>query len=185
MHVIRDPRGVVFSRSRIHIPKILLVNSIYEYCTQSTEDLKYLRRLLLQDERLVHQAYHIVRDEDLALDIQNQMELLYRFLRVPPDDALLRWANRVYSASQPSANNSHKRVKLFGTDRNDPAYTATAWRSTIPFTLVKSIQNNCKEFMSIAGYVPALNKAQLRNRSLPTMHKVFPFFQIKQNMEIA
>ena len=64
MHVIRDPRGVIFSRSPIHssedIAGQLHIRS-QEYCTQSAEDLKYIRRLLLQDERLVHQAYHIVR----------------------------------------------------------------------------------------------------------------------------
>ena len=190
MHVFRDPRGFIFSRYHIHKSEDI-VGQLHirsqEYCAQSAEDLKYIRRLLLQDERLVRQAYHTVRYEDLALDIQNQMDLLYRFLRVPPDDALLRLVNRVYSASRPSANKSHKRerVRLFGTYRNDPSYTATAWTSTIPFTLVKSMQNNCKEFMSMAGYVPVLNEDQLRSRSSPIMYKVFPFFQIKQNMEMA
>ena len=165
IHVVRDPRGVIYSRLGLESQG----GKIEEYCQQAVDDISYIRHQMSLDERLLRHLYHIVRYEDMARETRHEMDELYKFLGMPPDPNLLDWVDMVEkNAGTNSSENANKGYE-FGTNRLDPAYTAVAWRKSISFQTVGAVQSSCREFMELAGYLPFTSTNDLRNFSLPVL----------------
>ena len=172
VHVVRDPRGVAHSRWKLHRHHEYegqLDHRSQEYCQQAVDDINYMRRQMSLDERLVRHLYHIVRYEDMARETRREMDKLYKFLGMPPDDNLLHWVDTIEKNAGTSSSKNANKGYEFGTDRADPAYTAVAWRKSMSFQTVGVVQENCREFMEIAGYLPFTKTNDLRNFSLPVL----------------
>ena len=177
VHVVRDPRGIMSSRLKIHGHHHYwgqIASRSMEYCHGGAEDIKYIQRQFVIDKALVQRLYYFVRYEDLAADPKGEMTRLYAFLNIKPDRRLREWVQSVARASGENlGTDTIKESKpksqqyMFGTQRSNPKETSTAWRYSLNINDTQVVQHMCKEFMEMAGYLNVENESALRNSDVP------------------
>ena len=158
VHTVRDPRGTIDSLHGIGECKGMerMVNCSRDYCQRILSDLDFIHRLrdIYGDQIL--QLYLLVRYEDFAIEAVHNMEKLYQFLGVKPDNHTLKWARRNTAKSIVSGAGSHKRStsQAYTTYRSNPAATSQAWRTRINWETVKFIQQNdaCRKVLDLLHY---------------------------------
>lgn len=163
VHVVRDPRGLTHSRMKLHKAHThfgQVDEASREYCEGAVEDIRYIQRQVAIDEAAVKQRYHVIRYEDLAWEPEQQMEELYNFLQITPDDSLKTWVRQTTNASESGATNNKGYV--YGTNRANPAYTSIAWHKTMKYSDVETVQKNCANFMDVFGYTSLFSEEELR-----------------------
>lgn len=180
LHLVRDPRAVVFSahfgggwRDQTEQGS---GESAAESAANNTASVAavaaYARTLCRKLARNMHYTltaptwlagtYSLLRYEDLASSPQHITELVYRFASVPLAQQVRAWVDRL-SFDQASA---HARP---GQAVYDRAYahaqnlsSAHAWRAQMPIELVRVVEAECADAMQLLGYKQVDSEKQLR-----------------------
>ena len=145
MYLVRDPRGIVNSRSSINETSIQANSSIAKeaqaLCDRMSRDFEEYERLI---EKYPGSIYFI-RYEDIAESPLERAQDIYSFVRSSGlsesvEDFLRRNVN------------SHDDGKNFGTHRQNSKKTAYKWREKLSADRIESIKEHCKEIIEKLGY---------------------------------
>jgi hypothetical protein len=80
IHLVRDPRGIMASRSGLSWGKVnSACNNVSRLCTELKEDLELIEGLL---SRFPNQHY-LMKFEDLSVHVEVETNKLFRFLKMP------------------------------------------------------------------------------------------------------
>ena len=164
IHLLRDPRGTLASRSKEHSDgakvltpgKSLNHNAAY-ICRRMRNNFKFVR----QNSVFMKDRYMRVRYEDIASDPEGWTRTLYRFAGmgdVPVD--VFNWIQQ--NTRQSTREDAQD---TYSTHRNSSA-TAQAWRHHIDFPVVNEIQRYCDDVLSEAGYVKVKVESDLSKADL-------------------
>ena len=165
IQLVRDPRGIFMSR--------LEANGTYDiqrmnlYCKTRLADLIYVRKQYEKANVNFTNNYYLLRYEDLALRPLQQMEKLYEFVDIIPDEWVLNWIskqqNRTMTKISTSRNDQSVTEHIFGTDRENPTFTAQSWRLQIQWPDVEFIQNACAPLLHLLRYKVFQNQSMQKN----------------------
>lgn len=187
--LVRDPRGVISSRNVLgrDVPK--WEGDTYDqadvYCQDWLTDLAYMRARRQKDPEGTDSSFYFVRYEDLASKPMEQMERLYNFLGVTPDESLRTYVQSLQIKATGVAshveqtelrhNVSQSAIKyktLSAVAKDNSTSRSQHWRDDLILSQVRAIQAACKSYMTEFGYVPVKTAAQLadKNRMLLTSY---------------
>ena len=138
IYLVRDPRGLIPSRSRLHLDKGIEFNtSAYtqKLCRNYERNLKYLEKLNFEGNLYIRSKVIVIRYEDFAYAPTEMTTKLYAFL------------NRNVSKEV------HSYIKNYtnGPTKNSRAI-ADAWRQRSHFEKVEYIQEKCGKVHEMLGY---------------------------------
>jgi len=155
--LVRDVRGMMASRNAIHrhMTNSVMTSEAEDACTKYVNDLKFIRELNSDYPELQIDKYiYAVRYEDMARNATFGLHKLYQFLGVEPSESLVDWAAGMDKQTEENGTEKtqYDKSNKYSTRRNNPGYTAEAWREKYDFQKVKMIQNVCEEFFNIFGY---------------------------------
>ena len=144
LHIIRDPRGTMMSRKKIHLlAKSLSGNMGREgraLCRQMVEDYYERKRI----EKIYPKSFLEVRYEDLTIDLTGTLEKLLSFMSMESNEKLVEQMNKMmYSGKSGSG---------FSQVRSNATLVASAWRSKIPKDLKSSMDKDCQEVFKVYNY---------------------------------
>ncbi|CAK8671748.1 unnamed protein product [Clavelina lepadiformis] len=158
IHLIRDPRGIESSRSKIH----------QEWKFESDAESS-CRRLLhngqlglanTKESKWLRDKYLRVRYEDLSLHPLEEAERIYKFANLEFLPEMKNWI-----AQNTHGLSSKKKFNPYSTKR-DSASTMEAWRKHLKFPVVRTVQNVCKNMMDFFGYKTVDSLKELLNFDL-------------------
>lgn len=151
IQLIRDPRGMF----RSWFPK--LNNNDEEALKKLKRNVSSTCKQLLMNfydgERLRQirpDRYMLLRYEDLAANPVEVVKAMYSFSGTELHNNVLRWIH--FNTGQSEQLNAKKVQRRFGTFRTDSRSTATKWKSDLPYSAIRIIEDNCREFILNAGY---------------------------------
>ena len=122
-----------------------------DYCKATYENVKFLR----QYGKEISDKIHFVRFEDVASEPVRRAGELYSFMGLPVTDSLNKWLIN-------TTTYTGEKLSPFRTERNAKLVIGS-WRRTLSYELVKMIQEDCWNAMSISGYKLATSEEELRN----------------------
>nr|XP_046250886.1 carbohydrate sulfotransferase 6 [Scatophagus argus] len=160
IHLVRDPRAVVRSRERsanafVNDDAILLdykkipaaevqYQVIQEICRSH---VRINERAILKPPPFLKGRYKMVRYEDLVRNPLEEIKSIYEFVGLQMTSKLGEW---IYKVTHGKGRGS--RVEAFEITSRDAADVSQAWRTTLPYSKVKRIQDVCRGAMSLLGY---------------------------------
>ena len=167
VHTVRDPRGNVDSLNHIGACKgrEKTKNCSRNYCQMILQDLDFIRQLLVNHGDHIRQLYTLIRYEDFAIEAVENMQKLYQFLGVKPDEFTIKWAkeNKDKSNIQNTRSQRPSGDLTYSTTRSNPAATSQAWRLRMTLEMVQHIQQEeaCRKVMSFLNYRMYENKSSM------------------------
>ena len=165
VHLLRDPRGVIHSRQKIKTVSGNLSAQARIYCDEAIRDLNYVREQFKSKNEHFMRNYYLMRYEDAAAAPLRTMKSLYAFLGIPVDERLHKWVEeqdkKLENEAKGKEGNKGLLRYVYGTQRQNPAFTAEAWRLTMPWTKVEEIQRVCEGFLKGYGYTSFHNQSSL------------------------
>ena len=163
LHLVRDPRGVINSRSRLREPNYDLIrrkgkgaDEVQDLCDHMERNLKY------QDTEWLRERYKIIRYEDAAEQPLKVASEIYHFLGLELPLSVNNWLQ---------VNTNHSAGTAFSITR-DSKKAAHAWRSQIDYRKVTDIQKKCPYPMAFMGYLPLNKIFDLRNLKIRTLGNI-------------
>ncbi|XP_023253192.1 carbohydrate sulfotransferase 6-like [Seriola lalandi dorsalis] len=160
IHLVRDPRAVLRSREQsVHAfvyddPTVLEQRNIpadevqYEVMQEICRShVRINERAVLKPPPFLKGRYKMVRYEDVARDPLEEITAMYEFAGLEATSQLEEWIYRVTHGKGKGA----KRDAFKITSRN-ATDVSQAWRTMLPHSKVKRIQEVCKGAMSLLGY---------------------------------
>ncbi|XP_052798278.1 carbohydrate sulfotransferase 5-like [Mya arenaria] len=167
VHLVRDPRAMFLSQSNYKLIKDNNKTSQFErLCSRMRDDIYFTRQLLEVGNKNVK----LVRYEDIAFNPIEMTKELYTFIGEPLTKGLLR-----YVAQSTSLN--LKDGCAFCTRRGNSTLTASKWRSTIHPSLLKLVDEHCKDLLQPLGYHFTEDINYLRDTSLPIFQEHIPLLE--------
>ena len=159
LHLIRDPRAVLFSRAAVGWERETLQAA--RLCRQMLRDLALAQ--VLPPERNT-----LVRYEDLAENTEETVERLYARLG-------LRWTEEMRRAARSHTEASPlEELKAGGTYRS-ASFSPETWKQKLSVREVLAIEGECREMMQKADYkMINLEIYESKNKMLPEI--TFPEF---------
>ncbi|XP_068134427.1 carbohydrate sulfotransferase 1-like [Hyperolius riggenbachi] len=169
IHLVRDPRAVLFSRIYTFVDQY----RAYQIWNSSGRkphnlDLSFIQNICTDYSNSVETAfskpswlrgkYMLVRYEDLARDPVRKANEIYNFVGLEWKENLTAWIEENTNAVVPS------NVNKYTTNRNS-SKTTDNWRLRLNFNIVKSVQELCRTTLSQLGYQVVDSIPQLRNLS--------------------
>lgn len=160
VHLVRDPRAVM--RSREESSKAFTSDNaiVLEQRNIPTAELQYqvmqeiCRSHVRINERAIQKPppflqgrYKIVRYEDLARNPLEEINSIYDFVGLDMTPALEEWIYRVTHGKGKGT-----RKEAFKITSRNAADVSQAWRSMLPHSKVKQVQDVCRGAMSLLGY---------------------------------
>ena len=144
IHLLRDPRGILFSR--LHRPHMIssmwkpdVEQDAKKLCQRIHDDVRH--RKYLQEK--YPNNFLVMKYEDLAVNPNYEMKRVYDFIDMPVLVNVRRWY----------AENMHSKYGDIGiTERADSNKTANKWKSKISNKLKALMQNECKELLEELDY---------------------------------
>ncbi|XP_068243969.1 carbohydrate sulfotransferase 5-like [Palaemon carinicauda] len=166
INLVRDPRGVMSSRSRMPWCKGPTCKDIPAVCQAANQDAQSAKEYRAKFPK----NFLIVRYEDLALHPYKVTREIFEFLNLPlvTDLAVFIEDHTSQQAQKTESGDSYTYAALFSTYRNSSA-AATLWRKTISFGKVKEIQDHCGLAMRYFGYRTFLTAKDLNNTAIPVI----------------
>lgn len=167
IHLIRDPRGIMFSRYRGRF-----VND-----TNSRMSAKSLCNRMLMD--IMRSYYlklkfpHKIKTQLYEYLAENPLESMYDLHNFTDTKVLHSMKSYVYNHTMAGQTNR----KYYNTVRGNSAVTSITWRMRMKWEAVQVIDSECKELYDHVGFIPFSNKAQLTNLSFKTRKKESPLFE--------
>lgn len=141
IHLVRDPRGGLWSRERAREMQGPLGMEANARCLEMQKD--YYTRLKL--EEMFPESYMQIKYEDFAEYPERNAKLIYNFLgfQYPKNVDLWLFANTKIGK---------KNDGTFGTSRSNSNATAHAWIKKIPYHFATEIDSVCSDVYPVFGY---------------------------------
>ncbi|XP_018410886.1 PREDICTED: carbohydrate sulfotransferase 5-like [Nanorana parkeri] len=173
LHLVRDPRAVAKSR-RQTLTSLAVDNGIV-LNTKGTKnsDARFLvlRKICQSHANMYKMAiddppeflkgrYMMVRYEDLVRDPLREVQEMYKFANLGMTDKLGDWIHNITHGQGPP-----KRNEAFEITPRDALNVSQAWRSVLPFQIVRQIQGVCKDAMNTFRYQFMKSETQQRDLS--------------------
>ena len=150
VHLVRDPRGVVYSRVKLGWMKKNFNSPEFRKSVQSVFDpiLQNIRLGLFSCPSWLRDRFKVVRYEDLVANMVNVTRDLYNF-------AGLGWSSNVDKWISTLANNS-KHGRTYSLLRN-ASISMNSWRHA-PKPLIEAVEDVCADLMDLLGYEKTIIK---------------------------
>lgn len=100
-----------------------------------------------------------MRYEDLALNPEEKVKEIYRFLGLDLHQKVLTWIALNTNGTVPSSSDWNYK---YSTTRDSKA-TAQSWRVHLNFDIVKTVQSLCNRTLALLGYKLVQSVDELRN----------------------
>lgn len=170
IHLVRDPRAILASRMTAFAdqfrawkiwnatdrqPRYVDLTQI----TRTCRDMEYSVETGVQRPIWLRGRYLLVRYEDLALNPEDKVKEIYRFLGLDIDNRVLTWISQNTNAT---ASSSAEWNYKYSTSRDSKA-AAHSWRLRLGFDIVKTVQSLCNTTFALLGYKLVQSEAELRN----------------------
>lgn len=167
IHLIRDPRGIIYSRSKGRV-----VNG-----SNIEASAKSMCNRILMD---VMRSYHLKSKYPGRMKTQ-----LYEYLAENPLDSaydLHRFTNTTVPPSMKGYVYNHtmsgsKKRGYYNTARENSTITSLSWRMRMKWEDVRVVDRQCQELYDHVGFIPFSDKSQLTNLSFKTRKKESPLFE--------
>ncbi|XP_060566735.1 carbohydrate sulfotransferase 1-like isoform X2 [Ruditapes philippinarum] len=152
IHLVRDPRGIINSRVKVHALKpSIYEENINELCDALKEDLKYSKRILQHyPDRL-----KVVHYEDMA---EHPMETAKSLI----DFAGLQFTKHMQDFLLKQTHSARDSCP-YCTQRRDSNATAHKWRTQLDLKNASYIYDKCRYSSGVLGYLPLSTVSSLRN----------------------
>ncbi|CAL8357634.1 unnamed protein product [Lota lota] len=158
VHLVRDPRAVVFSREHT-ASAFRMDNSItldHAKVPEQQEQLAVIQEVCRSHVRIHEKAtqkppdflrgrYKMVRYEDIVLNTLEEVNNLYKFVGLEMTTQVGEWIYKV-------THGKDSRRGTFQIISQNATYLSQAWRATLDHVKVGRIQELCKGAMSLLGY---------------------------------
>ncbi len=153
IHIVRDPRGTITSRLRLHVgedgiqnafmndPK--LIQSVATLCHSLFYDHMYIERL--HNEQFIKENYMFLRYEDLATNPEGQVKRISEFLHLDMTKSFEMWERM-------TKIKSNQQGDTYSTHRINSQATALRWKDVLPHTVVFAIEKVCAHSILKLGY---------------------------------
>ena len=171
--LVRDPRAVFNSRGSALVSNWCTGDdcaSPANECRELLDDVKTGQKL----NSLFPSRITLLRFEDLSLNPDNVVSKLLSFLGLPLTPRIEKF---IQTHTVSDSESSHRqRSDPYGTSKNSSA-VAFAWKSSMSFSKISSIQSVCQKPMQILGYKTFDNGDDLKYSDLPlfkTPHEIWP-----------
>lgn len=165
VHLVRDPRAVLLSRSRMgfaNFSNLQLEASLL--CERLWEDLDNAPA----PGDSLKARYLLVRYEDIAAVPLNHTYHLYRFMGLQPSPEMVEGVRRMMATAKKT-----KRCPTCPSTPLNSTEVAQAWRQTLTFEQVRIISKECADVMRRLGYRENFeNEKQLRDVSMSAVRPV-------------
>ena len=164
IHLVRDPRAVELSRSRLKkFPKDR------QHCEDLTNNLRYWQK----PPDWLKSRHMLLRYEDLANDPLLITQQIYHFIGSEVPEEVKLWLQM---------NTNQPRHRGFWRSRVSRTI-AQAWRETIDYPLCTDIQRMCNFPLKLLGYRSVSSIDDLRNLKVPILTKFD--YPLKPNVTVA
>ncbi|XP_077423186.1 carbohydrate sulfotransferase 6 [Vanacampus margaritifer] len=161
IHLVRDPRAVVRSReqsAKAFVSDNAIVLEQQRNMPAAEVQYQVLQEICRSHVRISERAlkkpppflkgrYKMVRYEDVARNPLQEISAMYDFVDLDMTNQLEEW---IYKLTHGKGKGSLK--EAFEITSRNAADVSQAWRTTLPFSKVKRIQEVCKGAMSLLGY---------------------------------
>ncbi|KAM7414073.1 hypothetical protein PAMA_019068 [Pampus argenteus] len=160
IHLIRDPRAVVRSREESAKAFVNDNAAVLEQRSIPASEVQYQvmqeicrshvrinERAILKPPPFLKGRYKMVRYEDVVRNPIKEITAMYDFVSLTMTRPLEEW---IYSATHGKGKGTIK--EAFKTTSRNAADVSQAWRTALPYSKVKRIQEVCKGAMSLLGY---------------------------------
>ena len=143
VHLVRDPRAVIYSRVKLgwikdhRSPRFS--RNVHRMCDPT---LKNVRLGLLSPPPWLKNRFKVIRYEDLALNILNVTQELYKFAGFDWSTSIDEWISTL-------AKNT-KKGAAYSLYRN-ASISIGYWRNA-PEPFIRAVENNCGDLMNFLGY---------------------------------
>ena len=144
VHLVRDPRGVVYSRVKLGWIKKNFNSPEFRKSVQNIFDpiLQNIQLGLFSCPPWLRERFKVVRYEDLVANMVNVTRDLYKF-------AGLDWSSNVDKWISTLANNS-QHGRAYSLLRN-ASISMNSWRHA-PKPLIEAVEDVCTDLMDLLGY---------------------------------
>ncbi|XP_033988082.1 carbohydrate sulfotransferase 6 [Trematomus bernacchii] len=160
IHLVRDPRAVVRSKEasanafvydnsvvleqRNVPPAEVQYQAMQEICRSH---VRIHERAILKAPPFLKGRYKMVRYEDVARNPLDEINAMYEFVGLEMTEQLQEW---IFKVTHGKGKGSKK--DAFEISSRNAADVSQAWRTALPHSKVKRIQEVCKGAMSLLGY---------------------------------
>ncbi|XP_026220942.1 carbohydrate sulfotransferase 6-like [Anabas testudineus] len=160
IHLVRDPRAVLRSREEsakaFRIDNAVVLDQrnvpagevqyqvLQEICRSH---MRINERAILKPPPFLKGRYKMVRYEDMAHDPLGEIFSMYEFVGLEMTRQMEDW---IYNKTHGKGKGSKK--EAFKITSRNAVEVSQAWRTMLPYSKVKRIQEVCKEAMSLLGY---------------------------------
>ncbi|XP_072044460.1 carbohydrate sulfotransferase 1-like [Amphiura filiformis] len=169
IHLVRDPRGVMQSRTKLAEVNADLrrrkgprADEITDLCQHMERNLQYLNKDWLKGR------YKIIRYEDIAEQPLKVASEIYKFVGLKLPMRVKTWLHAHCHTERTSDGHA------FSHSRNSKE-TAHAWRKNIGYYKMIHIQTRCRKAMDMLGYAPILSYFDLGNFKIKTTKNLSQF----------
>lgn len=158
IHQIRDPRGMLLSRSSLgEFPWSTVDSGSKAACDEIVANLNSSERL----HHLYPNRIKTILYEKIAEMPLEALKEIYNFSNITVDKTTDQWLK--------NATMSGKEVKCtYCSTKANSTITAYKWRQTLQFRFVWIIDRNCKSLYDKLGYKPIYHISDLRNVAINT-----------------
>ena len=153
VHLVRDPRAIVFTHFVTNYNTSLQNTSIKEYsknlCAKMLRNIKYA----ITAPSWLQGKYTLLRYEDLGTNPHQITELVYKFVGVPVAPQVRMWLDKLaYSTTrspQISSSSSGSVEDFYAKNLTNSVHN---WRIQMQYKAVRVIETECYEVMNLLGY---------------------------------
>ena len=144
IHLVRDPRAVVYSKVQLKWIKNHL-DPMFGKQVNNTCDpiLQNLRLGLVSPPRWLKDRFKVVRYEDLALNTLNVAQELYKFAGFDWSASVNEWINSL-------AKNT-RQGGVFSVYKKNASISIGRWQNA-PEPFIRAVENICADLMNFLGY---------------------------------
>jgi hypothetical protein len=145
IYLVRDPRGIIISRSKLDWGSDLEENlNISNLCAEMKEDLNYFRKF----ETLYPQKFTLIRFEDLSNDPFSNVKLLYSRIGIPFTEKIESFINGNTNINSSDIRNEDP----YSTSRNS-SKIAYEWMNSLNRTFNIKAQDICGDILKEFKYI--------------------------------
>lgn len=172
IHLLRDPRGIMNSRSK---PAIASWCRTDITCYSSRVFCAKLDSDLIESERLLQKypnRYLPLRFEELCCDMYHETERIFRFLgfgQVPKETTQFLHSHNLAILKNTTSFVTEKYLEPSYTTVRDSLKTAFAWRKELKFRNVKFIQKHCEKVMQKTNYAIVTSETEMKDSKFRTI----------------
>ncbi|XP_067130352.1 carbohydrate sulfotransferase 5-like isoform X1 [Centruroides vittatus] len=172
IHLLRDPRGIMNSRSKPSIASWCKTDitcySSRVFCAKLDSDLMEAERILQKYPN----RYLPLRYEELCCDMYRETERIFKFLgfgQVPKETTQFLHSHNLAIMQNNTSLVEEKYLESSYTTVRDSFKTAFAWRNELKFRNVKFIQRHCEKVMQKTNYAIVTTEGEMKDLNFQTI----------------